>query len=41
MPCFPIWVLVAANLYFGMHTELSVGMAQEAAAVLLEEVDLG
>lgn len=31
----PIWVLVAANFYFGLHTELSVGLARQAAAQLM------
>lgn len=31
----PTWVLVIANLYFGIHTELTVGVARQAAQVLL------
>ena len=31
----PIWALVAANVYFGIHTELTLGIAERAAAVLL------
>ncbi|MEE2803421.1 MAG: monovalent cation/H+ antiporter subunit D family protein [Pseudomonadota bacterium] len=31
----PTWLLVAANVYFGIHTDLSVGFAQRAAALLL------
>ena len=31
----PVWVLAAANLYFGLHTEISVGVAQQATAQLL------
>jgi len=31
----PIWVLVIANIYFGIHTDLSVGLAQQAASLLL------
>jgi len=31
----PVWILVGANLYFGVHTELSVGVAQQAARMLL------
>ena len=31
----PIWVLVIANLYFGIHTNFTVGVAQSATAVLL------
>jgi len=30
----PLWLLVIANVYFGVHTEVSVGLAREAAAVL-------
>jgi multicomponent Na+:H+ antiporter subunit D len=32
----PIWVLVLANFYFGLDTDLTVGMARRAAGVLLE-----
>lgn len=32
----PLWVLAGANLYFGLHTELSVDLAQQAAAYLME-----
>ena len=31
----PIWILVGANLYFGVYTEVSVGVAQQAARMLL------
>ena len=31
----PIWVLVIANLYFGIDTDLTVGVAERATAVLL------
>ncbi len=31
----PIWLLVAANIYFGVYTDLSVGIALQATAVLL------
>jgi multicomponent Na+:H+ antiporter subunit D len=31
----PIWVLVAANLYFGIHTEFTVGIAEKATAAFL------
>jgi multicomponent Na+:H+ antiporter subunit D len=31
----PTWVLVIANLYFGIHTELTVGVARQAAQVLV------
>ena len=30
----PLWVLVIANVYFGLNTEVSVGLARQAAAVL-------
>jgi multicomponent Na+:H+ antiporter subunit D len=30
----PLWLLVIANVYFGIHTDVSVGLAREAAAVL-------
>lgn len=30
----PTWVLVFANLYFGMDTNLTVGVAEQAAAIL-------
>ena len=30
----PTWVLVIANIYFGLNTELTVGIAQHAAQVL-------
>ncbi len=30
----PLWLLVIANVYFGLHTEVSVGLARQAAAVL-------
>ncbi len=30
----PLWLLVIANVYFGVHTEVSVGLARQAAAVL-------
>ncbi|MDX1335650.1 MAG: proton-conducting transporter membrane subunit, partial [Gammaproteobacteria bacterium] len=32
----PLWVLAVANLYFGLFTELNVGVAQQAASLLLE-----
>jgi len=32
----PLWVLAAANIYFGLFTELNVGLAQQAASQLLE-----
>jgi len=30
----PLWILVIANIYFGIHTDLSVGMASHAASIL-------
>ena len=32
----PMWVLVAANIYFGTNTELTVGTAMSAARVLIQ-----
>ncbi len=32
----PLWLLAAANLYFGLETELNAGLAQQAAAMLME-----
>lgn len=31
----PVWVLILANIYFGIHTDLTVGIAQQAAKLLL------
>ncbi len=31
----PVWVLIAANVYFGIDTDLTVGVASRAAGVLL------
>ena len=31
----PIWLLIFANLYFGIDTDLSVGSARQAAALLM------
>lgn len=31
----PIWILILANVYFGINTSLTVGVASQAAAVLL------
>jgi multicomponent Na+:H+ antiporter subunit D len=31
----PIWLLVGANLYFGIHTEVTVGLATQAAHELI------
>jgi multicomponent Na+:H+ antiporter subunit D len=31
----PTWILIGASLYFGIHTELTVGVAKQAAAILL------
>jgi multicomponent Na+:H+ antiporter subunit D len=30
----PLWLLVIANIYFGVNTEVSVGLARQAATVL-------
>jgi len=32
---FPMWVLVGANIYFGVNTDLSVGAASAAANLLI------
>ena len=31
----PMWVLVAANVYFGVNTELTVDLAERAANALM------
>jgi multicomponent Na+:H+ antiporter subunit D len=31
----PTWALIAANLYFGVDTELTLGVAGKAAAYLI------
>jgi len=31
----PTWILIAASLYFGVHTEITVGVAERAAHMLL------
>lgn len=31
----PVWLLIAANVYFGVRTELTVGVARTAARILL------
>lgn len=31
----PMWALVVANLYFGLHTEFTAGFAEQAAAALM------
>lgn len=31
----PMWVLVAANIYFGVRTELTAGLAEQAATALM------
>jgi multicomponent Na+:H+ antiporter subunit D len=31
----PVWILIAANIYFGIDTDLTVDIASRAAAVLL------
>jgi multicomponent Na+:H+ antiporter subunit D len=33
----PIGVLTLANLYFGIHTDLTVGLARQAASLLMGE----
>ncbi len=35
MMLIPVWVLIAANVYFGIDTDLTVGVASRAAGVLL------
>jgi multicomponent Na+:H+ antiporter subunit D len=35
MMLVPVWTLIAANIYFGINTDLTVGVASRAAAVLL------
>jgi multicomponent Na+:H+ antiporter subunit D len=32
----PTWLLIAASLYFGIHTELTIDAAQKAAELLME-----
>jgi len=32
---FPVWILIGANLYFGIYTDVSVGVAQQAARALM------
>jgi multicomponent Na+:H+ antiporter subunit D len=34
MLLIPTWLLVVANIYFGMDTDLTVGVAKQAAAIL-------
>ena len=31
----PVWLLVAANFYFGINTDISVGTAMQSAAALM------
>ncbi len=31
----PTWILIAASLYFGVHTEITVGVAERAAQMLI------
>ena len=31
----PLWLLVGANIYFGLHTDLTAGVARRAAIFLL------
>ena len=33
----PVWIIVLANIYFGVDTTLTVGVAHKAAALLLEQ----
>jgi multicomponent Na+:H+ antiporter subunit D len=35
----PLWILIAANIYFGLDTTLTVGVAQRAAETLLGVAD--
>ena len=35
MMLIPVWVLIAANVYFGIDTDLTVSVAERAAASLL------
>ena len=35
MMLVPLWTLIAANIYFGINTDLTVGVASRAAGVLL------
>jgi multicomponent Na+:H+ antiporter subunit D len=37
----PIWLLVIANIYFGIATQLSVGSAERAAALLMGAAPMG
>jgi multicomponent Na+:H+ antiporter subunit D len=37
----PIWLLVIANIYFGIATHLSVGSAERAAALLMGTAPMG
>ena len=32
----PLWILIAANVYFGLHTDLTAGVARTGARMLLE-----
>jgi multicomponent Na+:H+ antiporter subunit D len=31
----PTWILLAASLYFGVHTDITVGVAERGAEMLL------
>jgi len=31
----PTWILITANVYFGIDTGLTVGIAEKAASVLM------
>ena len=31
----PMWILIGANVYFGIETSASLGVARRAAAMLL------
>ena len=31
----PVWVLIAANIYFGIDTDLTVDVAARAASILM------
>ena len=34
----PVWVLIGASIYFGIDTSLTVGVARQAADMLLAGV---
>jgi len=31
----PAWLLISANVYFGINTDLSIGLASSAASMLM------